>query len=147
MPTGKYRFFYYIWPPVGYMSNFGYTTAATGIQTKAFALPGGASTQSLYVGMQEDRGDILNLQPVGTPPRSDIVYSRYWTTNQWMAKLSNTVPTGTYTINYQVPASECVVATFTKTGPVSGVTLSPGKQNFSWTKNTNLTFTKHMLTL
>ncbi|MEN9328342.1 MAG: hypothetical protein RI947_1150 [Candidatus Parcubacteria bacterium] len=137
-PTGRYRISYIIWPPSP--ADRIYESYATGTRTITKTLteaPSSASVQAFYVALHSETANglpINAMKPIGTPANSLMQYQVNWTEQHWNVRMPNTIPSGTYTIFYQAPEADCIATPFNKTGPVSGATLTPGSQTFSWSK-------------
>lgn len=112
---GTSQLSYGLWPPV----------PLNWIDAGSFnkSITSAADTTTIYVGLKAYTGEFL--QPVGAKPQSVMQYSQVFNPPTWAVSWSkNDLPEGTYTIQFQAPASMCTT---------SASCPSPGtKATLSW---------------
>lgn len=103
-PTHTTSMSYALWPPNPLTWIQDAFTAGPHTRTITSAITG----NSLYVLLTPDSG--TPLQPISMFPSggSNITFGQFFNPLTWMAKISRTLPSGTYTINYQAPDSWCL---------------------------------------
>ncbi len=102
------------WGVVYFPSVSSVGTLSTGVHTKTFT--SNITGQRVDVGM-DDGTDTGNLNLYGSPPNAAITYGTYFGAPgaNWSRDV---LPAGTYTINFQAPASACFQ-------PITGACSSP----------------------
>lgn len=105
------RMFYTIWPgyPLSAQLTWQYDDYSSGTHTKqitASAPKESTDVQGIYVGLETESG--VTLSPKGIPPNSLIRYEAYFNPPVLMAHwFWNELPSGVYSLKFNVPDSLC----------------------------------------
>lgn len=105
-PVGNFRIEWKKWSNL----SDNYTPFKSGDSTTTVSLSSADSNgfDAAYIGLEYQGSGGTNLQPTGTPPNSNISYAQWFVNREWAAKfLFESVPAGSYTVNYLAPAASC----------------------------------------